>query len=219
MIYSSENNVGVILNTKTGTTSLTMLCRNVPSIDHNEHDHRFYTINGRDQSSFQYYSIYRDPVERARSTLSYLRRNFYTDYIQKLVYPTPELPCTHTCRYDELTQDNKDIIESIPQIDLIQYCVDNLTRPSVYGLNFMTPQCKIFKQVDKLHLLHFNDFDNSINTIMKALGAENYVIPKHNVSLKNSERDFLDDECISLIKEYFKEDYEYFESRGITFNN
>ena len=71
---------------------------------------------------------------------------------------------------------------------------------------------------DKVTLLNFDDFESNIKMLLEAFGQDiNTPIPRHNDTNSADYLSDLTEEQITKIKQIYAVDYEFFESRNITF--
>jgi hypothetical protein len=70
----------------------------------------------------------------------------------------------------------------------------------------------------KVNLLDYADFENEMRKVLRIVGIpDNIHIPRLNASDNRRTVNDLTPEEVTYIKEFYKQDYEFFESRGITF--
>ena len=215
MILCSKRKFCIFLSPKTGTVSLTEIFKNL-GVEEAVHDHSSYKEiqyridNGLNIEGYRFFCFYRDPVDRCRSMITHFMRKRCREFFPLLYGNSVPFSILDNRTYGFLSSDLQEKIDSVPMIDVFRKM--NHFKELVYGkqidwLNF-----------DKIEYLNFHQYESQVKFLLETLDFDSNIdIPKYNTSIKNT-KDFLSDDDVSEIKEYYKEDYEFFNSRGIVFN-
>jgi hypothetical protein len=216
--------VVVFLVPKTGTSSLTQLFRRIQkeaeiSFCVHAHGtwHNFEKMDGEispDIMSYRKFAFYREPVDRIISIVNYLRRSrqlakfYHAFYGDK--YP---ISCSYRGDYTTLSPKMKKMNDAIPLMEAFHKFRWFFERGAYGRLQMEWLDCP------GLELLNFHDYHNELGKLLIALNLdpEKVVREKVNQSIYIPELDTLTAEETAELREYAKEDYEFFASKGITF--
>jgi hypothetical protein len=177
-----------------------------------------------DLSGFTFYGFYRNPIDRFLSAYEHAKCNPELAYIQNILYK-------------EVTSEPISLIEKIRGLEPIKALLKPLTvsqyfdrldeieyiRSNSYNgkLNTFTTQ-KSYLDIPNITLLDFNNFDQEVINLLTNFTYE-FKIDVNSVPKKNAAenmvvtKDTLTQIDLDLIKNKYSEDYEFFESKGITF--
>ena len=199
-----------------------------------------------DFNTFKFYSFYRDPIDRFNSAFKFYKRysyghclkTFFSDELmsesKKQISKAKYDKLLHmNKKYDEeylwLSQDLKDKIESITVSQVLNHFTyekinSNPTPEEVYKGAFQeTPSVFVNQSfwlnydID-LTLLNFASFEEELKTLVSLFGVTLETVSQENRNLVVENEYVLTQEDISLIKQYYKPDYDFFASKGITFD-
>lgn len=170
-----------------------------------------------DLDTYEQYVFVRDPFDRAISGLNLLRRGrlhhnlLYAFYGHK--YRHEGVRCfQRDGDYDNFPQWKKDAIEAIPMIQVFRRMKWWFKRgPYTMGhMGFIE---------GPVQPLMFSDYPREARRVMGRLGIPaNIDLPSENSAKRIPENDYLSPRQEQEIKDYFHEDYEYLDSKGIHFN-
>jgi hypothetical protein len=178
-----------------------------------------------DLFGFKFYGFYRNPIDRFLSAYEHAKWHPELAYIQNILYKkiTPEpLTMLQNLRGGPalFTSDFKPLrvtqyFDCLPEIEYIQNNSYN------QKLNTFTTQ-KSYLDIPNITLLDFNNFDQEVINLLTNFEYD-FTIDVNSVPKKNAAedrvvtKDTLTQIEIDLIKNKYSEDYEFFESKGITF--
>lgn len=207
MIVCNTRKISIVLNPKTGTTSLINIFKNL-QVDECLHNHK---IVDKD-IDHQIFSFYRDPVDRFLSSVRYYKRRFYVNLIHAVYGNKIKLSCLTSTPYDQLSENLKEAIENIT--------IGQLVNSNLLDSNelFFKPQ---LQWVDHPNIVLFNyhNYNVEVKRLMSHFDYYSFDIPKLNESIKIPKYDQIDNDTIKKIKTLYKEDYKFFASKGITFSS
>lgn len=216
MIVSKQKKIVIFLTPKTGTYTL---CKTFygKGLDECGHNHENYTsfrsLSNRDPdkygdpSKYTAYAFYRDPVERAVSMLRYIKRWRTHDFFHAFYGNEIKISSFHDNPYEELSPELKAINDAVPLIEVFRKMThqrDNVYRKQVHWLDF-----------PEVQPLAFSRFEHEVRRLAKDLDLNIGEIPVGNSSVKIEYLDHLSQDDVEEIKEYYFEDYKYFNDRGI----
>jgi hypothetical protein len=147
------------------------------------------------------FSFYRCPVERFMSAYNYIVSEWHLIWGN---YPiSPEIMAKAQAEIQELTPE--DILDVMVRVE--RGPVMDLSRLQTKWL------------VPKVQLLDFRDFDAELVRLATSMGLDPPAhVPHNNKGVTKFCADDLSPETIDRIKQHYAQDYEFFASRGITFN-
>jgi hypothetical protein len=228
MIICNKRKIGIFLPTKTGSNTIASLFKNL-DIDDVTHNHLEYTRLAKnnidiDFSSYKFYAFYRNPVERFISGYTFSKRN-NEHFVRFLHYFLGEdaynISCLMTTPYTLLSDDIKNKINTITFSDFINSnYVDDMAKYA--GDLIFAPQSKWLNcsGCPPIQLLNFADFDNEILKIAGIFDLDISTVPKINQSVVVDGEmtvDMLTPEQLQKIQNRYKDDYDFFNAKGITF--
>jgi hypothetical protein len=156
---------------------------------------------GEGGDGYEFFSFYRCPIERFISVCNYVVGEW--DLLWGNYPLSPETMAKAKAEIQELTPE--DLLNSLAHSD--RGPVLDVARLQT---EFLTPE---------VQLLDFRDFDSELIRLTTSLGVD--ALPEVLCLNKSSPKfraDDLSPELIERIKQHYAADYEFFASRGITFN-
>ena len=215
MIVSNRGKNAILLNPKTGTRAVLALfendeCATVlhPALYYYQSRHEIIP----EADSYQYHSFFRCPINRCLSHYYYITDNWYTTALSIPVVNkyAEEIKSLTFGEYLTILEDNSDQWKKDGQLyfEFTDMAGISIAAPQVNWLN------------GNVNLLDYRDFDNECKRLQYIMGRSQIVIPeKRNVSVKErSAEELLTPFNIARIKYLYKDDYEFFSKRGITFD-
>lgn len=200
---------------KTGTFTLYNLFYGKIDVCGHNHEHlkRFEMISKKDGSfgsplAYTMYAFYRNPVERAVSMLRYIKRWRTHNFFHSFYGDTFRMSCLEENEYESLSPEMKKLNDEVRLIDVFRkmtYLRDNVYRKQVHWLD-----------CEHINLLNFDDYDNELRKLSDLLEINITEVSIYNPSIKIDYLDQLSTEEVDEIKEYYKEDYDFFNKKGIT---
>lgn len=153
------------------------------------------------EGEYRVFSFYRCPIERFVSACNYIVSEWHCIWGN---YPiSPETMAKAQAEIRELTPE--DILDVLIRV----------SRGPVLEL----ARCQIEWLGPEVQLLDFRDFDAELVRLATSLGLEAPTeVPRQNESAPKFCVNDLSPEAIERIKQYYAPDYDFFASRGITFN-
>lgn len=163
--------------------------------------------------AFESYVFVREPLARAKSAVNLLRRGRLHHCLLNIVYGHRyRIPCTQRDDdYDNFPQWKKDAINAIPYIEAFRHLKWWFTNNSLLmgHMGFIE---------GPVQPLMFDNFTTDARMVLGKLGVpQNIPIPHENSAKYIEEYDGLSPTEEQEIKDFFAEDYEYLDSKGITF--
>jgi hypothetical protein len=165
-------------------------------------------ISQEEIATCNFYAIWRDPVERFASAVSFVKRKA----VGALMFMLPEkfpdsiIPQNNwLVDYSTLPENEQKIIDTIELNDVISKLSVTTVRPYIV----FQKQSQWLVNVPNLNILSFANFDNSVRTLYTTFGgtdASNLVIPKLNSS-PNFPLENCDSKTRQMIMDYYAEDY------------
>lgn len=227
MIMSKKRGVVMFQVPRTGTNTLTTMFRKTGAVlDICDETHFGYRdiITGPEYAvelgivnpaDFTYYSFYRNPLDRCISVVNYLRRGKQCAKFFHAFYGDDfPMSCAYRKPYSEWTDEMRQMCDSVPFIEVFRKFRWFFER-GVYG---KTQKRWLDGPVIPLN---FDDYDNEIRRVLVAFGINpvGVMIPHINPSVYLPEYDELNDTDRAELMEFLAEDYEFLESKGISFNH
>lgn len=208
MIVCNKRKISVVLNPKTGTTTLCNIFKNL-EVDECLHDHKTLDKNLVDH---QVFSFYRDPVDRFLSSARYYKRRYYVNLIHAIYGNKIKISCLTTTPYDLLEDDIKRAIESISIRDILESNCMNSNEL------FFKPQTSWLDHPNTV-LLNYHEYESEVMRLLSYFDYYNFDIPRLNESIKLPQYDQVDTNTIAKIQDLYRTDYDFFASKGITFSS
>ena len=208
MIIFDTTRAVLLLNPKTGTRSTVEYFKQPQFSGHvrvvfgGHYPHRV-VVPALEEAAreYEFLSFYRCPVERFVSACNFIASEWH--YIWGNYPINPETMAKAQAEIQELTLE--DLLEVLIRVQ----------RGPVLAL--ARPQTKWF--APEVQLLDFRDFDAELVRLATSWGFEAPAeVPHLNESPSKFDVNDLSPEFIERIKQYYAADYEFFASRGITFN-
>ena len=206
MIIFDAAKTALLLNPKTGTRSAMEYFKHPQFSGHVRNaygGHVSYQEAGRvlGEVEYEFFSFYRCPVERFVSACNFAVSEW--NYIWGDFPIRPETMAKAQAEIQELTLE-----------DLLEVLIREQRGPV---LALARPQTRWL--VPGIKLLDFRDFEAELIRLATSWGFEAPAeVPHTNESTPKFCVDDLSPEFIERIKQYYMQDYEFFASRGITFN-
>lgn len=217
MILSKQKKIVIFLTPKTGTYTLckTFCDKGLDECGHNHENYTAFDALSRrnpdkygDPSEYTKYAFYRDPVERAVSMLRYIKRWRTHDFFHAFYGNEIKMSSFEDNPYEDLSPELKALNDSVSLIEVFRKMThhrDNVYRKQVHWLDFPDMQ-----------LLDFKQYNQEVQKLADRLCINNInEVSIGNPSLKIEHLDYLSQDDIEEIKEYYTEDYKYFKDRGI----
>lgn len=228
MIISRDKKIVVYLLPRTGTSSLTATFKNSGLNLYNcNHDHmtlarfREYayeigdgTLDSSELSEYRHFCFYREPLSRAISVINYLRRGAQCSKFYHAFYgDSINFSCASRVNYNNLSDELKALNDAVPMIEVFRKFKWYFER-GPYATNQ-----KRWLDYPEMELLNFHDYENEFAKLCAAFDLDPASINRvhMNESISIPELDVLSASEEQEIKNYIQEDYEFFESRGISF--
>jgi len=206
MIVFNSSKAVLLLNPKTGTRS-TIDYFQKPKfhgharVVHGGHAPYREVVPALGEGEYEFLSFYRCPVERFVSVCNFIVGEWH--YIWGNYPISPDIMAKAQAEIRELTMENL--------LDLLI----RVKRGPV--LDLARPQTEWF--APEIKLLDFRDFDAELIRLATSLGVDAPTeIPRRNESVPKFCADDLPPEFIDRIKQHYAPDYDFFASRGVTFN-
>jgi hypothetical protein len=217
MLLHKEKRIALLYNPKTGSASLHNLLKNLDA-DLNSHTHEKSISEPND---YTFYCFYRDPVERYVSAFNHVlastrgeihKRRDPSAVVKYLLghFYGEEFSCASVATYEDLTETQKNKIDSITPIQFLDTLGQN--RSTIFQSQ------KEWFQNPNTVFLDFRNFDNEARKICRLFDLEPSKIPRENLGIKLHKRTDLSEADVLKIKEFYREDYDFFNSKGITFS-
>lgn len=240
MIYCTERKIGIFLNPKAGSTSIIKAFEGI-QVSFKKQTHLNYTLAHQaydlpDFDKYKFFCFYRDPVDRLESAFKFYKRHTFmialnkfstpenvrkaNSEIRKKIYDDLLFPNRYyPGRYHWLSDETKSIVESISleQILNIIPAIDSI--PSIQEGNIgLAHQKRWFDHDIDITYLNFADFDNELKRLLGFFDTTIEQVPHENENINlDTDVPFTADQ-INLIKQHYQIDYDFFASKGITFN-
>ena len=229
MIHDPEKKLLLLLPPKTGSSSLRSLFKTIVATGlpdeplrikiavmiraHVRYEEISQILPDINLDEYIVYSFYREPVARFMSTFKYMQHQILTDLNVKAQNgDTEHLKLVYKALYndEDITRDP----HSITVDNIISTIDKNILNAPILDL-FLSQTLYL---TDKVTLLNFDDFESNIKMLLEAFGQDiNTPIPRHNDTNSADYLSDLTEEQITKIKQIYAVDYEFFESRNITF--
>ena len=220
MIISTEKKIAIFGIQKVGSVSLHEEFKSVDTF-RNTHEHMTYDQIveqekdnpdfPKDFATYKFYSFYRDPVERCLSAVKFYKRTFYGHILNLFYGDAIQISCIASTPYDELSDELKAAIESIPNIDIVVH------KYLKFGTILFKQQKTWLDNDLDLTLLDFANYDEEVKKLLALFDIDIPVVPKLNSSISVPAKDAVGQREIEVIKSYYQADYEFFASKGIQF--
>jgi hypothetical protein len=172
--------------------------------------HKTDVITPEEIATCNFYAVWRDPVERFASAVSFMKRRATSALMFLLPEKFPNSVIPHNgwmVDYSSRTIEEQQIIDTIGLNDVIT----NLTSSTLTPYIVLQRQSNWLRNTPNIQILPFSDFESSVRTLYTAFGgvdAQNLIVPK-----LNSSPDSLLTDCDSttrqMIMDYYQEDYSY----------
>lgn len=247
MIVSNNKKIIVLMNPKVGTQSINSTFSNFGehNFDYiNGHHESFAFLRGETRSgnvvnltdsldNYKIYCFYRNPIDRFISGVNHFKRthtgffkNFFYDRLKDINIHANMLIKKKT-NYEMLPQADRAMIESISYIDvlnLFEFLRDkyNLSLENNKKMLAFFPQVNWIKSdlyQNNITLCDFRNFESELLKIIDAFGfdSSNVSINRINESIKYPTDNIIDDATKLKIRQVYKDDYDFFDSKGIVF--
>ena len=162
-----------------------------------------------------------------RSNVFYVLNKFYTEEDSNTVRQflktekynrLVNMAIRHNDEYFWLPQEYKDKIESVTVTQALTLKSDvYYSRADNIQIGTFSPQKHWMDYDIDLTLLNFADFENQLKFLLSQFGVTSETVPFVNKSIAIEENDQLTPEEILEIKTAYQDDYDFFASKGITF--
>ena len=205
MILNIKQKIIILMIPKTGTTSIRVMFDSFhengtvisEQYGHTRYDHIARIGNIKDLESYKIYGFYREPIARFVSTFKYLQKE-----LKDTRYPAR----------------NKMILEAFPSdtIKVKDVLAAIIARKEAPILDIFDPQIDFLR--DDVILLDFEKYEDNVRMLLDQFGLDSSIpIIKQNVTNSSEYIKDLSQEDLETIREYYKEDYAFFERHGIVF--
>ena len=233
--FKDRSPVGRNYNHKWCHYGLRELARGIEDDDYN----MFIERMGKPPLEFNLYAFYRDPIGRYISAACYAREQYKFSF-EGVPNADPKMwsDAQNNFRYllsdesfDVLNMSNDDFLRALLKV----YSFDDMPiTPEIWhekraGLEgargpnfamweFFSPQYLWYVD-DRVNLLPFHDYKNSFNYMCDLLELPRTKhIENRNRSLRRLKNEGISEETREQLKLFYKQDYEYFASKGISFD-
>lgn len=216
MIICKERKIGVFMVPKNASSTLSIIFENVP-VFFAEHAHLNFQraweqVNQHipDFKKYRFYAVYRDPVDRFVSAFVHAKatqavrmlQSFYGFYAMRHLSQSKPLPTEWQERLDRISV--MDILNNTGYLQgLITYSYNPVFMPQTYWLNHPV----------EMRYLNFHTFDESVKELLDEFEIHRDTMPRSRVSDK---KPVLTQEEIEAVRNYYAEDYSFFEKEGLT---
>jgi hypothetical protein len=220
MIYSAEKSVAIFLNPKTGTTSLVDCFANTPfTFDQCVHNHmnvnHFVQRYNPDLTNTKMFCFYREPVERMLSMWNYVRTT--PGHLVKMLnyFYGNQFKISHLNRdsFESLSAEIQDALARIKIIDFLESDFKEKVSPN---WPLLYPQ-RDWLAFDNIELLPYTEFSTGVAVIAAELGIMDYTLNTMNTKQTIPNDPAITQEEIDYMISYSKEDYDFFQTKGIAF--
>lgn len=215
MIIDKSKKLGVFLIPKTGTSSLFRLFKpySSNSVQVNS-NHASWSDICKEYDKFdgyQFFAFYREPISRFQSAVNYVKRTLYRETLQYF-YDDLNMSCARVDPYDTLEPELKEKIERIHPFDLLHHL--HLSKSPTFK-----KQIHWLDHPINITYLNYHDYDNEVRRLLNEFDLPIKDIPRYNQSVSVPNTDVLTDNDVMYLREYYREDYDFFASKGITFSS
>jgi len=172
--------------------------------------HRTDVITPEEIATCNFYAMWRDPVERFASAVSFMKRKATSALMFLLPEKFPNSVIPHNgwmVDYSSRTTEEQQIIDTISLNDVIT----NLSSSTLTPYIVLQRQSNWLQNTPNLQILPFSDFESSVRTLYTVFGgvdALNLIVPKLNSSPDSLLTD-CDFATRQMIMDYYQEDYSY----------
>lgn len=215
MIICRKRRIVIFMPPKTGTVSLHRIFRD-RDLDVCEHGHGNYinfSLSCREDESYgkpedyTAFAFYREPLDRAKSMLRYIKRRKCHEVFHAVYGNQVKISCLQPNTYFGLSPELKKMNDEIRLIDVFRkmtHVRDTAYKKQVNWLNY-----------PNMNLLNYNDYDNEIRKLTELFGFHIDIIPRANMSIHVPDADVMTEDEENEIKEFYKDDYEFLNSKGL----
>jgi len=219
MIYSAEKSVAIFLNPKTGTTSLVDCFANTSfTFDQCAHNHmnvnHFVKSYNPDLTNTKMFCFYREPVERMLSMWNYVRTT--PGHLVKMLnyFYGNQFKISHLNR-DSFESLSAEIQDALARIKIIDFLESDFKEKISPNWPLLYPQ-RDWLAFDNIELLPYAEFSTGVAVIAAELGINDYTLGILNAKEVIPNAPVITQEEINYIKSYSQDDYDFFQSMGIT---
>jgi hypothetical protein len=220
MIYSAEKSVAVFLNPKTGTTSLIDCFQNTTfTFDQCIHNHmnvnHFVQRYNPNLSTTKMFCFYREPVDRMLSMWNYVRTT--PGHLVKMLnyFYGNQFKISHLNR-DSFESLSTEIQDALARIKIIDFLESDFKEKISPNWPLLYPQ-RDWLAFDNIELLPYSQFSTGVASIASEIGITDYTLNILNEKQSIPNDPTITQEEIDYIKLYSKEDYDFFQFKGISF--
>jgi hypothetical protein len=217
MLLCPERKIGVFYVNKVGSTTLYELFKTYTGIGtkvpgYNIHDHLNINFLPKEYKNFKFYAFYRNPIDRFLSNVDETLKQKCVSQkmsLEEFIHKTKDIIL-------ELKNKNlNDVIRTKPNM----YIEDPLRRGLKLSISCggYFPQTFWFNHNDvDLTMLNFSNFEIETKNLFSLFNINLSItdIPRKNVS--KTKRNLTESDT-QFVRELYSEDYDFFESKGITF--
>lgn len=199
---------------KNGTGSLHEIFKHF-LVHYNVHGHttfsEYFDKYPEKVHGYRYFAFYRDPIKRLLSSLLFIKRTLHFTFLPII---------SNTARTEE-GQKYHTLDDSIKAI-LESYTIDMMLDlwPKLYDeatFEWMLKPQVTWLDCEKIELLDLRRFDEEVGKVANIIGEPHHHKIYTNESIKLP-GDKITPKLISFAKEFYKVDYDFFISRGISFD-
>jgi hypothetical protein len=166
-----------------------------------------------DATNLNYYALWRDPVERFVSAVSFAKEKsvgvLMFMFADRFTQTRAEYAAGNgwLLKYTDLSDADKLVVDAITVDDVIQW----LVKQNYDQFIIFRPQANWFRNVPNLTLLSFKNFNNSAQTLYNVFnGTTNKKITVSRLNASTVDLlHTLENETKILIRQYYSEDYNY----------
>lgn len=233
--FKDRSPIGRSYNHKWCHYGLRELDKGIDDEDYDEYKRRM----GKSPSEFDIYTFYRDPIDRYISASCYAREQYKFSF-DRVPQADPNMwgHAQNNFRYllddesfDVLNMSNDDFLRALLKVYSFEDMpitpevwhekradLEGARGPNFAMWEFFSPQYLWYID-DRVNLLSFHDYKNSFNTMCDLLEIPRARhIENRNRSLRRLKDEGISEETRAQLKLFYKQDYDYFESKGISFD-
>lgn len=214
MVVSEQHKFIVFMPPKNGTGTLHEIFKGM-HITFNIHGHMEYTEYfdlHPEKKDYMCFAFYRDPVKRLMSSLLFIKRTLHYNFLP-LISDVVRTEESH--KYNTLDVSVKTLLETYT-VDKMLDMWEELNSERAFKW-MLKPQID-WLGYDKIELLDLRKYDEELDRVIALMGngsSHTKVSTNESIKLPGDE---ITPKLISFAKEHYKVDYDFFASKGISFD-